>query len=26
MHTTGENYIVEDIDLYIEKRQIMPNA
>lgn len=22
LHTTGENYIVEDIDLYIEARQI----
>ncbi|MDE7404339.1 MAG: DUF3791 domain-containing protein [Lachnospiraceae bacterium] len=26
MHTTGENYIIEDIDLYIEERQIIPNA
>lgn len=21
LHTTGENYIIEDIDLYIEARQ-----
>ncbi len=25
LHTTGENYIIEDIDLYIEERQTMPN-